>query len=153
MPEPFYASVADIRAALGMDATQLPDAQAIALIEDAEDTIDGMLGARPINIDTGRRVTEADVEPWQWEKLRRATIKTVVAGRSRPAGVLSGRWNSIKGPDFAVSGRLDPSWLPPDVTAILNQSQLAQTTTELASRCARSGRPPWWGIVYNVDPD
>lgn len=78
------------------------------MIEDAEDIVDSLLGAWPPDADasTGRKVIQTEVEPWQWNKLTRATTK-VAARLYGDSGILdNAQWSSVSGPDFSLSGPL-----------------------------------------------
>lgn len=125
MAEPYYTTEAALETELG---TTLDTPVAVALIQDAEDLIDELLGGRPVDETTGRKVVEADVDSWQWDKLERATLKLAAAIYS-DATINSGAvYDSESGPDFSRSGRLTASTLAGvvgrRVMALLNQSGL-----------------------------
>jgi hypothetical protein len=149
MPEPYYATADDLRAELDVDDTVLSDAAAIKLIEDAEDVIDSMLGARPVDDTTGRKVVQADVESWRFVKLTRATVK-VAARLSEDPTILTAQYTSVSGPDFSFSGRISTTW-GSVVENALTLSGLARLTTSIG--CGRGGRPPWDDFAINRDPD
>lgn len=152
MAEPYYLTADELRDYLSVTNLILTDDAALLIIEDAEDTIDEALGVRPVDLTTGRRVVQADVEAWQWSKLKRATLKVAARYYSQPVDPTGGRWQRMKGPDFEVEGPMG-SELGSDVEAVLNQSGLRQlTTTVQGRRWGWAGKPPWYGFSYN-DPD
>lgn len=106
IPEPIYCTTAQLVAELEVGSDAVPDnAVATRTIEDAEDLIDRMLGGwfwGP-NEQTGRKVTQGDVMPWQWSKLTRATVK-LAARLYRDPSVLDQVYQTISGPDFSASG-------------------------------------------------
>ena len=89
-----------------MTSGDLPDPKAEALLEAASDQIDRMLGARAINADTGRRVTESQVYPWQYAKIKSATIKIASTLYSNPEILTEQQFDRVKGPDFETQGPL-----------------------------------------------
>lgn len=99
-----YATPTELRAALDVDQNVLDDAAATALILDAEDLIDRVLGGWPPDETTGRKIVQGDVEAWQWAKLGRATAK-LAARLHRDPGLLSSPvYRSVSGPDFSFVG-------------------------------------------------
>jgi hypothetical protein len=121
--------------------------------------IDRLLGAVVVDVDTGRKVVEADVESWQFAKVKRATIKQAAAlyvARDGAGGVpLAGVYASVSGPDFSFSGMVG---LPVEqggpaagVLDLLDQSGLRVLTTNIAGR--GRGYPPWFSFAYNVEND
>lgn len=126
-----YASPDDLRDALGVDDTALPDSAAEDILEDASDWVDSRLGARPVDPVTGRKVTEVEVQPWQWAKVVRATVK--VAGKlyREPDTFTRPVYDSVSGPDFSMSGRSTPlaaAMFGSDVVQLIDQSRLAVTS-------------------------
>lgn len=120
MPEPYYTTEAEVEAIL---AVSLDTAVAVDLIQDAEDIIDQLLGNWPVDDTTGRKIVEADVETWQWEKLGRATAK-LAAKMYTDATISDGaNWDEMWGPDFKFKGAIG-STLPAIVLDILNATQL-----------------------------
>lgn len=110
MAEPYYTTAAALRKALGeLSAEVLPDADAIDLIERAEDLVDDRLGNRPIDEDTGRKVVPADEDTWRVEKLAKATLE--IAGvLYRDPGVESRqRVRSVSG-DVSTSSPYGPAY-------------------------------------------
>lgn len=87
-----------------MTSGDLPDPKAEALLEAASDQVDGMLGARAINADTGRRVTESQVYPWQYARIKSATIKIASTLFSNPEILTEQQFDRVKGPDFETQG-------------------------------------------------
>lgn len=108
-----------------------------------------MLGARPVDSESGRKVVEADVDSWRFIKLKRATLKVAARMYRDPKLLDSRRWQTQEGPDFKVSGPLGPLF-GHDVELALDQSGLARLTTTVGKRTR--DRPPWYADVYN-DPD
>lgn len=133
----YYATATELRTELDVTALILTDAAAEKLIADAEDLVDTMLGGWEPDTTTGRKITQTDVETWQWAKLKRATVK-VAANLHRNPGVLSSaQWDEVKGPDFWFVGRIGgplAAIATPIVLALLDDSGLRR----LAGR-ARSG--------------
>lgn len=101
-----YATPTELRDSLGVSSGDLPDEKAEALLEAASDQIDGMLGARQINAETGRRVTESQVYTWQYAKIKRAAIKIASALYSSPELLIEQQFDRVKGPDFETQGPL-----------------------------------------------
>ena len=95
-----YATAAELRTALGVNSVALPDAAADALILEAEDFTDGLLGGWPIDETTGRKIVEADVEAWQWDKLNRAVLLLAAELYASPDVLRRARYRREKGPDF-----------------------------------------------------
>lgn len=123
MPEPYYCTADQLRTAAGVEEAALSDEAAIVLIEDAEDIIDHLLGGWPVDPTTGRKIVEAEVEDWQWNKLVRATYKLAAACYENPDLAKSDRWNAIAGPDFSFSGPLGGD-IKRNVLLPLDQSNL-----------------------------
>ncbi|MBN8867509.1 MAG: hypothetical protein J0H98_08140 [Solirubrobacterales bacterium] len=81
----------------------LSDTDADDLAVDASNAIDLMLGARPVSED-GWKVTETDVAPWQWEKLKTATIRVAKRLHAKPDLFTAQQYETVKGPDFEMTG-------------------------------------------------
>lgn len=145
--EPYYCTIEQVRDALGVDRVALSDAAALDLILTAEDLIDQELGARYIDHDSGRRVAERYVRPWQWSKLTRATIKLATLVYAKPDLALGLAWTRVKGPDFEFEGPLGKT-TGAQVTALLDQSGLRRLTVS-----TRRGFSRWrLGYPSNADP-
>lgn len=143
---PTYVTAAELRLEVG---DEIDTDRAQRLILDAEDLIDELLGVRPVNETTGRKVVAADVDGWRFTKLKRATLKLAVRLYREPG--LTGRlWRSVSGPDFSFSGPLSGTEFGSDVEAVLNQSGLRRTTTIVGPG---RDRPPWRSFAYNTDYD
>lgn len=96
-----YATAQDLRTQLGvLNPSGLSDDVAEALILEAEDEIDRLLGGWPVDETTGRKITEADVEAWQWAKLQRATLLLAQALYAQPDLLTRQSYRRSKGPDF-----------------------------------------------------
>lgn len=133
---PTYTTPAAVRAELGLTTETLPDETALRLISDAEDLVDGMLGAWPVDETTGRKIVQADVEAWQWVKLGRATV-LVARNLYRNPGVLSStQWGSVKGPDFWFEKRIGG-----ELAAILTRQVIAVLDASGLRRLAGRARP------------
>jgi hypothetical protein len=105
LTEPIYCTAAALRTELALNEAALPDAAATSKIQDAEDVIDRMLGGwfwGP-NEQTGRKVTQGDVMPWQWAKLTRATVKLAARLYNDPSR-LEQIYEITRGPDFSAQG-------------------------------------------------
>lgn len=139
MAEPCYTTPDAVRGELGLSMDDLPDDAAVALIRDAEDAIDARLGFRLVDPDTGRKVVQADVEPWQWDKLSAATVKLAALIHSDPTVVDGPQWQSVTGPDFATVGPLGPS-VGRRVINLLNASGLRRMGGRAVNRCG-TGAP------------
>lgn len=136
MAEPIYATASALRTALGVNSTTLSDGTATALLIDAEDAIDGMLGGRMIDPATGRRVVPAAVATWQADKLSRATVKVAALMYGNPT-LREGteqRYRREKGPDFEVEDPIGRSVSPwgSAVDTLIESSGLAQTTAKVS---------------------
>lgn len=128
-----YATTAELRAELGVDSEYLSDRDAARSLVAAEDVIDDMLGAYLPDETTGRKIVEADVEPWQWKKLKRATLALARLLHANPELLTDQRWRSVSGPDFAFSGPLG-SAVGSQVVAILDDSGLRRLATRAQAR-------------------
>lgn len=145
MPEPYYAVADDLRAEAGVDSTTLPDASANRIIQDAEDIIDEELGVHFVDIDTGRKIVQANVEPWRWIKLSRATTKLATRLYVEPDLVRETHHQHVAGPDFSFS-RATTANYGDDIEALLNQSGLRRKMTHSGGRPAR---PSWYTFSFN----
>lgn len=122
-PGPGYATPAELRAEPEVPDTAT-DAELAPVIALAEDRIEDWLGARPRDPETGRLVVEADVEAWQWTKLRRATVRLAARLFENPDALTPSRYESVSGPDFSKSGPTSPVAQIADVRIPLNASGL-----------------------------
>ena len=95
-----YATASELRTALGVNNTVLPDAAAEELILEAEDFTDALLGGWEIDTTTGRKITEADVDAWQWSKLNRAVLLLAAELYADGSLLRRARYRREKGPDF-----------------------------------------------------
>lgn len=123
MAEPVYTTITALRTETATDATSLPDAQATRLITTAENLIDQALGARWVDEATGRKVVQADIDAWRWNKLSDATTYLAARLYAHPE-LLDQRFSSVRGPDFAVSGPTGPGLITNEIDALLNASGL-----------------------------
>jgi hypothetical protein len=123
--EPYYTDADAVRTELGVDDVVLDDAAALQLIVKSETFVDEMLGVIPVDVDTGRKIVEDDVEGWQWAKLGEATVQMAVFLFRNPAWSLEQRYDSV-GNEVSGSGPLGSPL--PLVSAILNQSGLRRLT-------------------------
>lgn len=97
MAEPYYATLAELRSALKVDETVLPDAEATELLEAAEDLVDDRLGPWPIDPASGRKIIPAEVEEWQAKKLADATLEVCKVLFGDPGVERRQRFRSIAG--------------------------------------------------------
>lgn len=136
MAEPYYTTAEELRKFLSVDKEVLPDAEAIDLIERAEDLIDDQLGNRGVDEDTGRKVVPAEEDTWRAEKLAKATLE--VAGvLYRDPGVESRqRVRSVSG-DISTSSPYGPAY-GERAQALLSASGLAVRFARASNR--RPGR-------------
>lgn len=104
MAEPIYITAAQLRTEIGVDVDVLSDVGAVALIQDAEDIIDHLLGGWPTDPTTGRKIVQTSVIAWQWDKLQRSVTKLAAILYANPDLISGERWTSQSGPDFAMSG-------------------------------------------------
>jgi hypothetical protein len=116
-----YASVTDLQ-----EVVEDVDSQTAGrLLEDASDWIDAQLGAREIDPATGRKVIEDEVEPWQWAKLTRATLKVAAKLYADPSLLTPQQFDTVKGPDFETTGPRGGSGLfGSEVSSLLTDSYL-----------------------------
>lgn len=141
-----YTTPTLLRAELDIDPDQLSDADATRVIQAAEDHIDVLLGGRCPDSGTGRKVLEADVEAWQWAKLRRATVLLAALMHSTPDLLTQRQFRRVKGPDFEVEDPMSGA-TPQTVLGPLNASGLRV----LSGRALPGGRSapvdalPTWG--------
>lgn len=120
-----YTDEDAIRTTIGVDDEVLDDDAAETLGVQAEDVIDEMLGAGWPDEDTGRKIVEADVDDWQWEKLGRATAAAAKFLYQHPDWLSEQRYSSVGGD---VSGAQRVGSPMPEVSIILNQSGLRRLT-------------------------
>lgn len=102
-----YITAEELREAAETDEVELPDTKAARLIRIAEAVIENALGDRPVHSDgpqEGLKIAEADVAPWQWERLREAILSVGVHLFENPDVVKGIFWDSVSGPDFSRSG-------------------------------------------------
>jgi len=93
-----------MQAEVGVSSTTLPDEAAKALVRAAEGEVDYLIGARPIDTTTGRKVNIGDVEVWQWGKLKRATLILAADLYASPDAFQPSKWDRVEGPDFRFIG-------------------------------------------------
>lgn len=144
-----YCTPQDLRdeMCISADTDILPDSTALRVIETACDLIDEELGARPPNTTTGRKVTQIEVEAWQWTKLTRATVKFAAMIYTKPDVIAGQQWKKMSGPDFSLEGRVG-SRFGPTIGVLLNQTGLRRLTTTMSR-----GRQRWrHGFPSNADP-
>lgn len=133
-----YATASELRTALAVNISALPDAAAETLILEAEDFTDSLLGGWPIEETTGRKIDESDVEAWQWSKLKRATLLLAVEIYGNPELLRRGRYRREKGPDFEFEDPLGGGVLSRYLT-VLNDSGLRRLGGRaLSGRCSRA---------------
>ena len=118
-----YATAAELRSELDVDDTTLPDVQADAILLEAEDFTDSLLGGWPPDETTGRKIVEAQVDAWQWEKLNRAVLLLAVEIYGSPTLLQRPRYRREKGPDFEFEDPLGGGVLS-RYMAVLNDSGL-----------------------------
>lgn len=154
---PIYATADELRASLNVDTATLGDAKADELLELAEDAIDAVLAARPVDETTGRKVVEADVDPWRWAKLKRATLLAASRLYANPDAIDGDRYTSTSGPDFTFTGRVGAGGmadrLGPACMAVLNASGLRRTGTRAVPSAPIAGRSPGWPYDPDLDGD
>lgn len=122
-----YSTPTAVRTELGVTVSVLSDVAAAKLIADAEDVVDGMLGAWLPDETTGRKIVRGDVEEWQWRALDRATAKMAALVYGNPGLLSTVQYDRIKGPDFERSGRVGTA-VGSSVVALLDQSGLRRLT-------------------------
>ena len=127
MAEPYYTTAAALRTALGVSSGTLSDGAATTIITQAEDWIDNLLGGWYPDETTGRKILQADVLAWQWEKLGRATITAASALYNVPTLLTAAQYRKQAGPDFSVEDPQGGGPLAPAIT-LLNASGLRKLT-------------------------
>ena len=100
----YYATAAGLRDELTLDSAALPDDAASRLIRKAEGEVDRLIGVRPINDTTGRKVLVTDVYAWQFAKLTRATLVLAADLYNNPDAFEPSKWSRVEGPDFRFIG-------------------------------------------------
>lgn len=103
------------------------DALVLARLELAEDRIDGWLGPWAVLEDgpsAGRKIAEASVRPWQWAKLKRATVRLAARLYAQPDLLDPPAHGKVAGPDFTVEQATPGVAMIQDVTSPLNASGL-----------------------------
>lgn len=100
MPEPYYATPDDLRAALGLGIGALSDADATRILEDAEDWVDRMAGPVQVDLTTGRVYTVGILQPFQTDKLREATLELAACLQRNPKALTRAAYARVRGPDF-----------------------------------------------------
>lgn len=118
-----YATATELREALGVTLTELPDTRADAVILEAEDFTDSLLGGWPPDEASGRKIVEDQVEAWQWSKLNRAVLLLAVELYGTPTLLQRQRYRREKGPDFEFEDPLGGGTLS-RFMAVLNDSGL-----------------------------
>lgn len=131
-----YATASELRTALAVNISALPDAAAETLILEAEDFTDSLLGGWPIEETTGRKIDESDVEAWQWSKLKRAVLLLAGELYATPTLLQRPRYRREKGPDFEFEDPLGGGILT-RYMAVLNDSGLRRLGGRaIAGRCS-----------------
>lgn len=130
-----YTSPEALRTMLDVTEVVLSDAQATELILRAEDLVDELLGAWPVDETSGRKIVEDDVDAWQFAKLQRATTLLAAAIYQNPDLGSQSVYKSQSGPDFSFSGHVGGE-ITTNVITPLNQSGLRR----LGGRTGLSGR-------------
>lgn len=134
-----YATASELRTELGVNNTMLPDAAANALILEAEDFTDSLLGGWPIDETTGRKIEQSDVEAWQWTKLKRAVLLLAAELYSTPTLLQRPRYRREKGPDFEFEDPLGGGILS-RYLAVLNDSGLRRAGGRATAGCRPAAR-------------
>lgn len=124
-----YATPADLRKALKVDAQMLSDDDALETLLIACDLIDERLGIRPIDEETGRKVVLADEEAWRARKLVEATLEVAKVIYNDP-GVEARQRARFASGDVSVSGFFGPAF-GERAEALLNQSGLRVNTARM----------------------
>lgn len=145
MAEPVYTTADDVRTVLGVSEDAFDDDAAEALILTAEDITDDLLGAWTIDDASGRKIVEADVDDWQFEKLGRFVAQLTAKLYLNPSLVNGVQWTSESGPDFSHSGPVG-SPVGAGLMSILNQTGLRRLTSGSVGR----RQPAWYGFQRNV---
>jgi hypothetical protein len=124
-----YCTMQQLRDELGVDDAVLSDRDATRLIVQAEDLIDDLLGGWgwPSDETTGRKISQGDVDAWQWSKLQRATWLLAADLQLNPAKYASQQFRTVSGPDFSFSGP-QAGVLPRHIVAVLDASGLRRLT-------------------------
>lgn len=143
-----YTDADSLRAALDVEESVLSDDAAAALADTAEDLIDDMLGARVVNVDTGRKVDPGSLADWQASKLERATNVLAKFLYLNPNWEIEQRAVSA-GADVPVSGPYGSPF--PRVTALLDASQLRRLGTVANSGVGHRGAESWIGNLPEPD--
>ena len=130
----YYSSAATLRDELGVDSTALPDDTANRLIRKAEGEVDRLIGVRPVDDTTGRKVVQADVDAWQWTKLGRAATVIAATLYASSESIDLPQWERVKGPDFEFQG-------PNSSTSREALNELAQSGLQRLTASAH-GRTP-----------
>jgi hypothetical protein len=146
-PVTVYTTLASAREALGVETSVLSDDALAVLVSTAEDLIDDMLGARVIDIETGRKVDPHSIADWQLVKLSDATNLLAKFLYRNPNWELEQRASSA-GSDVPVSGPYGSPF--PRVTALLDASRLRRLTTVANSGVGRRSEP-WIGNLPEPD--
>jgi hypothetical protein len=130
MPEPYYATVAELRSAVGASEATLPDEEATPILATAEDLVDERLGVRSVDPDTGRKVVPADEDDWRARKLAEATVEVAAAIYADPDVARRQRARFESG-DVSNSGPYG-SPFGERFDALLNQSGLRVNTARMS---------------------
>jgi hypothetical protein len=138
MPEPYYATVDDLRTKVGVDEAMLGDAEAIELITAAEDLVDARLGVRPVDDESGRLVVPADEDAWRIKKLAEATLEVAKILFEDPGAASRQRAKFTSG-DVSTSGPYGPAY-GERAMALLNQSGLRRNTARMSGGGRRRRR-------------
>ena len=146
-----YATATELRTELGVNSGTLPDAAANALILEAEDFTDSLLGGWPIDETTGRKIEQTDVETWQWAKLKRAVLLLAVELYSTPTLLQRPRYRREKGPDFEFEDPLGGGVLDRYVS-VLDDSGLRRLGGRATGRMRTAAPNPnsgRWPVEYD----
>jgi hypothetical protein len=126
-PPVYYTTAAAVLRDLGQ-SSGAASAKINAAILDAEEMIDGMLGAWWPDETTGRKIVEGRVMPYQWDKLDRATAKLAARIYRDPQLLTRRDYETIKGPDFERTGGRGAVAVDGSILALLDASGLRRLT-------------------------
>jgi len=129
----YYTDADALRDRLGVDDTALPDAAAEDLIAHAEILIDSVMGPAVVDATTGRKIVESEVDAWRWQCVTDAACILAASIHTDKDRYDTGSpYDSVTGPDFAVSGRSSTGGLSEllgaRVMGLLNHSGLRVMT-------------------------
>lgn len=102
-----YVTADELRTAAGATNASMPDQLGQRLVRISQAIVESALGRRPAQASgpqEGLKIAEADVAPWQWERLKETVLAVGIHLFENPDVLKGIYFDSVSGPDFSRSG-------------------------------------------------